>query len=197
MSKVINTYKINAEITVQAESETQARQLIADLLNSPKSVSPQTGGFKTNEEARIAGINNIEVETTQESTALKEKEKQEKNDTQLANEEIKRMEKEGQLNSEFGDVPDEVMITDPKTGTKRLVRNPRKAEMEEEKKKKQQQQSQQQGEQKNKSENNTEEEQIKENQPQEKHHQQQQQKLREQQQKEEREVTTRLDKKRD
>lgn len=44
---MVKTYKVRAEMNVQAESEEDIKTSIADLLNSPKAISPINGGTIT------------------------------------------------------------------------------------------------------------------------------------------------------
>jgi hypothetical protein len=138
---VINTYKITVEANVQAESEEAAKNCCIDLLNSPQATNPKTGAPSGVSDARIAAINNVECECLfEDKNQNEESTNQKKEEEKLANEQLKELEKGG---SKQVEQPDEVAITDPNTGTGKLVENPNKgqptaAEVEAEKNRKQQ-----------------------------------------------------------
>jgi hypothetical protein len=118
----LNTYKVTVEATVQAESEEQARGRIAELLNNNNAIG--VGGFVTNSpntNARIAGLNKVDVKVEEENEQGKEAKTKQEKLNKLAEKQAEELDERG-----LREVPDEVIVTDPDTGSAVVVKNPLK-----------------------------------------------------------------------
>jgi|SRR5688572_3864212 len=119
----LNTYKVEIEATVLAPSEQELKANISALLNKPDSSN-----------VTITSVNKCDCDMLLENPQAKEENNKQAKLRKIASEEVKKLEKEGAFK---GEIPDEIVVVDPETGSACCVENPEKQKMMEQRNKKQ------------------------------------------------------------
>lgn len=119
----LNTYNVKVDLTVQSESEEEARSTVANLINqTSNALGSSSGSAMSTTNTRVAGINKIDCDCKFESEESKEASDKQAKLNKAAYAVAKDLEKQ----DSFNEVPDEILVKDPDTNTNVIVANPEK-----------------------------------------------------------------------